>query len=511
MKNIKKTLIQLTLYSSLAFASANGSESKIREIDCKLKRGEVSVDNFDKLTQKDVNIHQISRQRATSTSKLLDQKYQDTAYSRVLKYIGNQQIPESLKPLSEVLNSISDKVTGNDLPDIIDIIFLLEGCGKTHAMVITEFLSVIEDRLAAYSEARFPGINLKLSAVVDAFVGAGSGAIPAAVAAVGNLYLRESIPTLRLMNSTPLVPKSIGNFCGFFGNCRKTSHAVASAYFDKSYVATDEDNNNWNSLTYDAFNFQKRGGKGLIELFGSASTADLQSSLEVVSLANSDSIIDLVLGSLSAKDSDAKSRFKKLALAETFNTAADILTVASDVKNDDSFTKNAEEAISAIEKVQVVLKKSDDKKSGTISEFREKLISRQDIPRDLIVVSISADTSDKKIIIPSFGFTVKHTANAKNIINMNYRFAIPSYLYNPKPSETHDYENILSASVSSVFTKNKQNDFAKKDSKVALASEMLINFLGTCNNRVLDEVDKLSLVADINEGSRMEDISFFDD
>ena len=508
MRIVNKTLIQFAVYSSFISISAYGGD-----IDCQKKIEELKVDcnNIFNVAQKDTNLSQLTRQRATSTSKLLDPKYKDTAYSRVLKYIGNQQIPDSLKPLSEAFDDISDKIKKNDFPDIIDIIFLLEGDGKTHSIVLTEFLSVIEDRLAASADKRIPGINLKIASVVDAFVGSGSGSIPAAIAALGNMYLRESIPIIMTMNTKLLVPKSLGVLCGCFGNCRKTSGAMISAYFDKEYVAADGEDNDldWNELTYDSFNFQKKGGKGLIDIFGSASTSDLQSSLEVISLENRDNVMGLVLGALNAKDSDAKSRIKKFALAETLNTASDIFTISSNIKNDDNFTKKAESAVDSIEKVKVVLKKSDEKKSGTLSEFRDTLTSRKDIQRDLIIVSVSADTSDKKIIIPNFGFTVKHTQNDKKIISMNYRFSIPNYLYNPKSMEVLEYEKLLNKSVLSVFSKNNQNDPSKKDTKIALASEMLINFLDTCNKRVIDEVDKLSIIPDVNEDSREDDMEFF--
>jgi len=156
-------------------------------------------------------------------------------------------------------------------------------------------------------------------------------------------------------------------------------------------------------------------------------------------LHDSDSIMRLILDTIAARDNDARSHVKRVAVAEALSTAESILSVSSKVsKNSKASRRNSrctrrlEIASRGIEQMSMVLKKSSNKRYGTITRLKESLINRVDIPRDTLVLSITADTFSGKIIVPSFSYDVKQTDNEKYIVNLNYRFAIPSMFYDPK-------------------------------------------------------------------------------
>ena len=138
-----------------------------------------------------------------------------------------------------------------------------------------------------------------------------------------------------------------------------------------------------------------------------------------------------------------------------------------------------------IEQMSMVLKKSSNKRYGTITKLKESLINRVDIPRDTLVLSVTADTFSGKIIVPSFSYDVKQTDDGKYIVNLNYRFAIPSMFYDPKRGELEAFQSAIDTCVNSVFPSR-----ASRRTNVSMATEMLIEFLNGCNDRVIQAIEQ---------------------
>ena len=401
----------------------------------------------------------------------------------------SDKIPNNLVELHESFKSLTEKVKSGEKPDDIDIAFLIDANGKTQSLVLMQFLANIENRLIAYANKKYPNVDIKLASVVDAFFAAGSGAIPAAIGALGAMTQEEAIKYVEQMPTKMLYPKAAGRLLNCFGFLGSTGAAAVSAYFSNP-VLIDQDSEDWDSLTYDSFDFVKSGGKSFLELFGSNSVEDLKSALEIVSLSDSESISGLVSGAISARDNDAKSKVKRLAVTEVLSIAENALTIASDAKQDATFSEKVTSAIDDISNINVLLKRSTGKEYGTISYLRDILLKNMDIARDMVILNMSADTFSGKVLVPSFSYDVKLARNGKKIINLNYRFAIPDYLYNPKKTQQELFDSVILKGAQSVFPK----EMAGRKTNISIATGMLIDFLSECNSRVLKEISPLSLI-----------------
>lgn len=396
------------------------------------------------------------------------------------------KIPNNLVELDESFKSLKEKIKSDEQPDNVDIVFLIDANGKTQTIATMRFLGNIENELINFAKRKNPEINMKLASVVDAFVAAGSGAIPASVGAIGEMTQEEALSHVSQMPTKMIYPKSVGGIFGCCGCLGDTAESIVSAYFSTPIIV-NKNSSDWDSLTYDSFDFSKSRGVSFLKIFGSNTIDDLKSSLEFIALSDSDSIAGLVCESISARDHDAKSRVKRLAVAETLSIAENALTISSKASQDTNFSEKAESAIEDINHINVWLKKSIGNKYGAISYLRDVLLRKTDIERDMVILNISTDTFPGKVLVPSFSYDVKLARNGKKIINLNYRFAIPSYLYKPKKNQEELFEKVVANGVKSVFF-NKING---RKTNISMATGMLIDFLNECNDRVLEEINLL--------------------
>ncbi|MDR1391167.1 MAG: hypothetical protein LBI95_02245 [Holosporales bacterium] len=395
-----------------------------------------------------------------------------------------EKVPRNLRLLNKTFKKLVKRMKTSNRPDDIDIIFLLDANGKTQTITIMKFLAEIENKLSISAKKNLPDVNLKLFATIDSFVAAGSAAIPAAIAALGRLSQEEAIGYVSTIPIKMIFPKSLDECCSCCRCFRSFGKSVISAYFDKPEIINEE-SPDWCSLIYDAFNFHKGGGLGLLKLFEGSSIEDLRTSLEVLSLSNGRVISEIVSGAISARDKDAKSNVKRVIVSEILSSAEDALAIKSKIDEKKPSLEAPESAVDKLKNMKVVLNTPKNNTSGTLLELREILMRRSNIPRDMLVVNILADTFRGDVFVPSFSYEVKRTKNKKKIINMNYRFAIPHYLYTPAQDQIDTFRSAINSGVKSIFP-------GKFDHKtnISTATKMLINFLNACNFRVLEEFEK---------------------
>lgn len=399
-----------------------------------------------------------------------------------LKSSRDEAIPESLIPLNETLNELSYQVETDPNPDNIDIILLLDANGKTQTLALMYFLRELENALKISANKSFPGSDLKLFSVIDSFVGEGSGAIPAAVCALGTMTIDEAIKIVQKIPSELLYPKSLYGCCGCCFSCRNFTKAAVSAYLEKPELI-DEDNSQWISLYYNAFKPGRKYDEGFRKLYGVNSISDLKSSFETISLnKNSSSIAEIVSHTISSRDREARSSIKRMGLTEILLTAESSLTAISDIKEEKS-EKNEElsSAVKCLSELKIVLHQSANEKNINITGLRKHIMQKIVIPRDMLIISVMSDTCREPIMIPTFSYNIRATNNGKKIINMNYKIAIPEYLYTPKKKEIESYDESVHDSVRSVFPESS------KETNISKATEKLVEFLNKCNDRVLAE------------------------
>ena len=389
----------------------------------------------------------------------------------------SRAVPNNLIELHGAFSALTLKIRADDKPDNIDMILLIDTNGKTQTASAVRFLANLENELIKYAKERNSDLKMKLACVFDSFVAAGSGVIPASIGALGGITQEAALHKIWNMPSKMLYPRSVGSCLSCCNGIYNTVKSIASAYFSTP-VLVEKNTSDWNSLTYDAFDISKSGGKNLLEIFGSSSTHDLKSSLEVISLYDSDSIIKLVLETMEARDKDARARVKRMAIADAIEMAEGVLSVASE-KSSGSSPEKIKKAIDGLEKINFVLKQSE-KKYGSLSELKAALLNKTDIPRDILILNISADTFAGKVMVPSFSYDVKHTKNGKNIINLNYRFAIPSHFYQPKQNEAETFQLAVETGVNSIFPFKDA-----RRTNISTATGMLIDFLNECNDKVI--------------------------
>ena len=389
----------------------------------------------------------------------------------------NMIVPESLVPLNEIFNELSYQVENDENPDNIDIILLLDANGKTQTLALMYFLRELENALQDSANEKFPGTDLKLFSVIDSFVGEGGGAIPAAVCALGAMTVGDAIRIVKQIPSKILYPKSLYDCCGCCIGFRNFTKAVVSAYMDNPELI-DEDSSEWISLYYDAFNPSRKYNECFRKLFGTSSFSDLKSSFETISLKKNPSISGAVSGAISDRDNEARSSVKRLGVTEILSTAESLLTDVRDIKKEEN--KDLSSVIKSLGEFKILLHKASDVKQATITDFREHIMQRVDVPRDMLIISIMSDTCDSSVIIPTFSYSIKSCNNEKKIINLNYKIAVPKYFYTPPKGEVKRYDRSVYDTVKSIFPN-------EKDTNISKATEMFIRFLDKCNKRVLEE------------------------
>lgn len=408
--------------------------------------------------------------------------------------LRNISIPRELLETHQALKSILSQIEQSESPDSTDIIFLMDANGKTQSLLITKFLARLERKIQDKFSKSYPGLELALSFPVDAFVGGGSGAIPAAIAALSKGPIEDSIPILESAHSKISRPKKTCGCC-----CRKVAPIIRdfiSAYQGEFPLIEDEDGINFDKLIVDNFDFKKAGIPQLIDIFGGYSQQDLQSTLEVIALQNEpkSSVLDLVVSAINARFWDTEKKLKYVDVAGVFENAEFILEQSANKSKPAKFLNKAIESVDKLSKLSVVSMKQE-KRYGSIKELKTVLTSNSKIKRNLILVNLTAQTATENPRILSsistvFSSKVNYVQDELKIVNFDYRFIIPSYIYEKNYSEAID------ASIDSLFP---NDDDTTQISSAKTATTMLIDFLKACNSKALysiaeDDVNKRLLL-----------------
>ncbi|MDR2666687.1 MAG: hypothetical protein LBB34_01025 [Holosporales bacterium] len=389
-------------------------------------------------------------------------------------------IPRKLEQLHQVFYDLKSEIRESDNPDIVDIFILLDANGKLQALAIMTFLSEIERRLQALANNEIPGSNLGLYAVVDVFVGAGTGTIPAAVAALGR-SMDESTRILAQIQTKRTIHRVLRSFLSCCWSVCDTTEAVVSAYYANPQDGVDDDGQDYDELKYDMLDFAKHADDGLLRILGTDTKYDLKTGFEAIALKDNDSILEIVMNAIQTRDQDTKARLKRFNIGKVFGKAVEILALSPEMTGGEQISK-VNNALGAISQLQFITKKPDGSEGGVLSDLRDSLSSRTQIQRDIILVDIVTNTFDGSVFVPSFGYTVKHLNNHKKIINIEFKFAIPRHMYKPRNREQEDgYISTIQHEIRELFTRGSSGT-------TTTAINLLIDFLDTCNSRVLDEI-----------------------
>ncbi|MDR0942007.1 MAG: hypothetical protein LBM19_00065 [Holosporales bacterium] len=406
-----------------------------------------------------------------------------TAQGRLFLHFADPAVvvPKKLTPLYETFADFSEKIEKSDDPDIMDIVLLIDANGKFQTLTVMKFLAIIENMLMENANERHPDSNVKLFSCIDTAVGAGSGSIPTVIISLGERTIEESIPIVSSMTSENIMPKTR---CGCLGGVRKAVKAGISAYTDKPYVIS-EDSPDWDSLTYDGFKLSK-SSRQMRSLFGSYSVGDLRTCCEVISLGRSGNLIDLVSGALVARDNETKASIKRMAVAEVLGTATDIVAITDAFGVESKVLKHTSDAVNALGKIKIVSNNAQEKTKGTLTELRSKLLNRTDIARDLLILAITAGAYNGELFVPNFSYKIVQAENGKKIVNMDYRFMLPSSLYRMEDSaKIEAFSSLVETGISDIFKREGRS------STITTSAILLVEFLANCNKRALGEFQSL--------------------
>lgn len=385
---------------------------------------------------------------------------------------SRNKIPDSLIQLNDLFTNLSKQVRESEIPDNIDIFMLIDANGKTQTLTLMSFIAKIENAI------RKNFSDFCLFYAIDSFVGEGGGAIPAAIGALGECKMEDCISVVQAMPSKLLYPESLYGCCGCFIGFKNFAKATASAYFSTPELI-NEDSSEFGSLYYDSFDPNRNFGKCLIKLFGANFISDLKSSFETISLIKSSSIIEIVSATIRNRDAEAQARFKRLGAVEVLSAAELALTTASEFDENEESANRMRSAMQTLSEFKILKNESNEKLHATISDLRDCIMNNMDIARDTILISLKADTYSGPVLIPSLSYNITSARNGKKILNINYRFAIPKWLYSESNKESDEYMSAIANCMKTIF---------EKETNISQATEMLVNFISTCHERVLAEL-----------------------
>jgi hypothetical protein len=394
------------------------------------------------------------------------------------------QVPRRLMQLHSTFNELKRKIHENDNPDVVDILFLLDANGKLQTLATMIFLDELGQKLRARSNIRMPGLDLELYAVVDMFVGAGTGVIPAAVAALGK-PMDQSIQTLSETQTKYTIRKTLSSFLRCCWRACNTAETIVSAYYANPQEVVNDDDSDCDELKYDRLDFAEHADEGLLRIFDTDTKYDLRTGFEAIALKDDDSILEIVMNAIQVRDRDTGARLRRFHIGKVLGKAAEILALTPEESRGE-YRDKVDNAVEAMRQLQFVTKKPEGTQGGSLSELRDSLISRTQIPRDVVVVNISADTFNGSVFVPSFGSAVNYLVGQKKIVNIDFKLAIPEYMYTPQNmAQSVSHVGTLQQEVRRLFADNL-------NSGITVATRLLTDFLNACNARVLDEIDTIN-------------------
>ena len=392
--------------------------------------------------------------------------------------IKEKIVPRQLRKLKHEFDYLTEKIKQTDSDARMDIIVTSDANGKTQSLINTYFLSTLEELLAKKSRDN----TLKLFVPVDAFIGAGSGAIPASIAAIGKIRLKEALPVLESIDSTLVVPKGVDACCKLFSCVKGTTQAVISAFYDTPQIV-DENSRYWNSLRFDTFKFNKTGGVEFLKLFRSNTMQESKTNLGIITTAQGDKVIDLVVGAIQNRDCDARANVKRLMVAELLSAAETILQ--GEAENNVSVKD-------VVKGLKIVSNKVEQKGSISLTTLINTLLDTKKINKNTLIISVTSDTlpaipGNLGVLSPGFSHTVISQASEGHgsIISLKYHFDVPSYLYGAIGIQSVEYGKAISEVVRSVFPNTAPNS---EQTNSQIATGMLVDFLVEYNKKCLSRV-----------------------
>jgi hypothetical protein len=398
------------------------------------------------------------------------------ALSRFSDTIVHHRPCARLRNLIERIDRVIHRVESDPSADIVDIVFSLDGDGVASATAILMVLHRLDEKINADCHESYQDLHLHvpLCAVVDVFSGCGSGAIPAVAAGLG-IPLNGVIPQAWTMARKPLVLKQNACCLACCSSATALTTEATSRFFGlnpprSDSLITGEFHN------YDAINLS-RGGKDLLNIFGSASLDDQKSIVELIATESQDSIVKTVADAIAAKNDDAMALVRKWKIDE----CVDALCRALAISDSESFDEIME-AASHVPNIPSTTIAANKPKRCSIAEFVSLVRDRKSVERDIFLVNISAEVSDVPCVFPSLTFDSFETANNFVIISANFKIVIPSkFALSKSKTKRASLFASLELAADSFFCNVKTMNTAQ------IATSQLIRFFGRCNCRVIDE------------------------
>jgi hypothetical protein len=402
-------------------------------------------------------------------------------------------VQSQIVELCAAFNQLTHKIMQNSSPDIIDIIFIIKADGKTQTITLTKFLKKIETLIGFKVGQRLPTIdtqslNIKprLHHFVDTFVGESAGSILATAAALGK-SLDEVMSVLISEKSKLLVPSQLETTCACIRFFKQLLSLCLSEQFDIQ-MQTSEDSGNLSSLSYDQF----KSLEFLSSLFGASSTSDLRTCCETIGAMRNNDLGNDNLAAINESavrnaDNNAKQNVRRATVTEVLENfmavVPEIAKVAGASVGSVEQTR-ADEFLAAFQQLVITPKKSANRHYCPFFELRDRLINRNVIPRDLLIISLSSGTYDGELIIPRANYSVKHTLNGPQIINLDFNFVLPHELY--KPQKYQDTLARIDKAINGVFPSDGQTDLQNL-AFVQATTQLLSDFLASCTGRTVLE------------------------
>lgn len=382
-----------------------------------------------------------------------------------------QQIPYSLLDLQKGFSELT-KITDEN-PEKIGVSLLVEANGKIQTITTLTFLKNLEQALRSASKK-----TPKLSCFFDSWVAVGSAVIPAAVGALGQKTQEYAVEQVSKIKAEQIHSGSARSLSRFFNFAKTTAKSILSK--EKPNGLVDKNGADWNLINYDRFNLDSSGNQILRDLFGQSSTADLDSSLGIVSrydidqtYDNENSIMNLVITTITNGDNDSKAMARRIFLEDLISSRSKTSTGSQKSKRY-SIAKLEGNFSDELNDVYMIEKKAQN--AGSISELNKLMFEGTAVRKNLLILDVLAIPFEGKTVLPCFSYEVMHTKTGNVIVVLYYKFSVPNSLQKCKTPK--EIDSAISPGVNSVFPRDSQ-----AGTNVSIATKMLIDFLNDCSDK----------------------------
>jgi hypothetical protein len=309
--------------------------------------------------------------------------------------------------------------------------------------------------------------------------GVGSGSIPAGAVAIGK-SMEDLVATLSSMKGQALRTKSATKCNG----CVKVSTDVVSgftsAFFGKS---TPVDFAHIDRVKlYDALDHSKDCGKPLISLFGTATFMDLLTGLELIyapGIPLPTDIMSAVLGSIEARDKDAREALASWKISEVLTAANNFVDAASggsllagkNIRGINFFSRGPSGEVC----------------ENSFSKFLNTVYESNTLERNLIVVHVVGEIIQGPVPIPLFNYEITKTSSEKHFITITFKIGIPRDLALGSSTQKKQLYETIDSAVAGFFP----NPDTSRRYVAQSCTDLLVHALANCLTRAIDYTDSL--------------------